>query len=343
MSYKTQLESICRQNLSSAQLCAKWQDRKGLAAVELRKFMKMTPKQYRKTLVSMTNVVEQSMCAQEWDKIEFDKLPSVASKIYMKAFTKNATAQYMKYKEALTKGEAKINASAIFPYQVIQGMHRGDATVGMAQWGALPNYLGDDKILTMVDVSGSMDCPAGSNVSCMDIAVSLGLYIADKQQGAFNGMFLTFSEKPQLVQLTGNIQQKMSQMQRSDWGMNTNITAAFDEVLEVATRNKVEVSEMPKFILIMSDMQFDRCSNMSGLEMIRTKYEAAGYEVPKIVFWNLNAIHANAPTTVRTDGVALISGFSPAIMKSVLKAENFDPLSIVMQTINGPRYQMIEL
>ncbi len=346
MSYKEQLKNICHEKLSKAQLCAKWQDRKGTNAIELRKFMNISPKMHRKILVNLTNVVENLMCAQEWDKIDFGKLPSLASKQYMTAFHRNAGEKYVAYKAALVKGEAKINASAIFPHDVIRGMRFGDADVGAAQWDALPNFLGDDKILPMVDVSGSMTCLAGGNVTCMDVAVALGLYIADKQAGAFSGLFLTFSGTPELIQLKGNIKQKMMQMMSSHWGMNTNIESAFTTVLQTAVRGNVSAEDMPKYVLIMSDMQFDQCvhgANRSAMDMIATKYAAAGYELPKIVFWNLNAQYGNVPSMAEREGVALISGFAPAIMKAVLKATSFNPLDIVLDVINGPRYNTINL
>jgi hypothetical protein len=225
-------------------------------------------------------------------------------------------------------------------------MRYGDAAVGMAQWEALPNFLGDDKIIPMVDVSGSMGCPAGPGITCMEVAVALGLYIADKQQGAYNGMFLTFSQTPELIQLKGNLVVKMSQMMRSKWGMSTNVESAFKLILDLAVKNSVPREDMPKYLLILSDMQFNRCvenPSDSAIGMIRRMYETAGYEMPKIVFWNLNAMYGNKPGMTFDKDVAMVSGFSPAIMKSILKAEKFDPISVVLDVINGERYSGINL
>lgn len=327
-------------------LAAKWAPRKGKIAAELRNALGLTPKQYRKMIVGLSNTVEQKMCAQEWTAIEFDKLPSIAAKQYMKAFTKHAPLQYAEYKSALVKGDAKINASAIFPHDVIRGIRHGDSTVGAAQWNALPNYIeGDDNfILPMVDVSGSMQCPVkGSNVECIDVALALGLYLADKQTGAYAGMFLTFSETTELVKLKGDILQKMRQMHSSNWGMNTNIARAFHKVLNTAVECKVDPEDMPKYILILSDMQFDMCAQMSGMDMMEYKYAEAGYKVPKIIFWNLNASFGNTPVTMNKHGVALVSGFSPAIMKSILNAKSVTPEAIMLDTINSDRYANINL
>jgi hypothetical protein len=213
----------------------------------------------------------------------------------------------------------------------------------MAQWDALPNYVGDANIMPLVDVSGSMSCPAGSDtsVTCLDVSVSLGLYLADKNKGAFNGTFLTFSGAPELITLKGNIIQKADQMVKSVWGMNTNLNLAFDKILSTAVKNNVPQSDMPKMLLILSDMQFDSCvtHDDSAIEMIERKYRDAGYELPAVVFWNLNSSD-NVPVKNNKSGVALVSGFSPSIMTSLLKADpsEFTPYGMMLKTIMSSRY-----
>ena len=326
-------------------LAAKWMPRKGTVALELRQFFGMSPKFYRKSLVDLTKVVEQQMCAKEWSEINFSHVPSLAAARYQKAFGRNAPEAYTAYKEALKTGEAKVNAAAVYPHDVVRSIKLGDKDVAKAQWEALPNYMTDANVLPMVDVSGSMSCRVGGNPNllCIDISVALGLYCADKNRGAFKDMFLTFSEKTKLEVLRGDILSKYNQLCSSDWGMNTNLHGAFEQVLHVATSQKVSEADMPKYILILSDMQFDCCTKHddSAMAMIERKYEAAGYQMPKIVFWNLNS-HSNVPVEFNRKGVALISGFSPAIMKSVLAANEFTPRSIMLDTINSPRYMVIE-
>jgi len=183
----------------------------------------------------------------------------------------------------------------------------------------------------------------GASLSCMDVAVSLGLYLADKNTGSFSDMFLTFSSTPRIEVLTGNIVEKVNQMMDADWGMSTNLHGAFDEILRVAQASNVPEAEMPKYVLILSDMQFNGCvrNNDSAMEMIERKFEAAGYEVPKVVFWNIsNGRNEQAPVTFDKEGTALVSGFSPAITKSILRAENFTPRDIMLDTINAPRYDV---
>lgn len=343
-------------------LCAKWMPRKGPVAVGLTKFFGVSPKQWRKTLVSLTNVVEQKMCAKDWNHIEFGKLPSLASKRYSKAFLRNATDNYNTYLGLLSEGKEKVNAAAIYPHQIVERIETTqDVVLADAMWNALPNYLGDEAILPMIDTSGSMHQHIG-NASTMvaHIAFALGMYLAEKSKGPFKDCFLTFSENSEFQKLTGSITSRYQQVNTAGWGGTTNIASAFNAVLEMALKNKVSVKDMPKIILILSDMQFDQCVNLgtkstletqyswsvrpkvnpNALEMIKQKYQASGYPVPKIVFWNLCDRGNNIPVLFRQDGTALISGFSPAIMKSVLAAKNFTPEDIMMETVMSDRYKI---
>jgi hypothetical protein len=198
----------------------------------------------------------------------------------------------------------------------------------------------------MVDVSGSMMClvAGNKNLTCMDISLSLGLYLADKNTGPFKDMFLTFSGDSQIEVLKGDLLSKLAQLERAQWGMNTNFHRAFDAILKVAKANKVDASDMPKYVLALSDMEFDACveHDDSAMEMIKRKYAAAGYEVPNVIFWNLNACPGNIPVKYNEKGTALVSGFSPAIMTSILSAENIDPESIMLHTVNSERYAIIQ-
>ena len=340
-------------------LCAKWMPRQGEVAAKLRKYLGWTPKFYRKRLVELTKVVETQMCANDWDNINFNHVPSVASARYKKAFARH-TEKYKEWTAALVskdpkvKETVKVNAGAVYPYDVLKGVishYRIDYNQDQlnhirAQWDALPNYVGNANILPLVDVSGSMTSLAGgyqskSGVTCLDVAVSLGLYLADKNKGKFKDTFLTFSSSPQLLRLEGNILDKCKQMITSKWEMSTNLHAAFDKILQVARQGNVPQEEMPAMLLILSDMQFNSCSQYddSAMEMIARKYADAGYAMPNVVFWNLNA-HDNVPAKFDENGVALVSGFSPAIVKGVLAADldDFTPEAIMLKTIMSERY-----
>ena len=192
-----------------------------------------------------------------------------------------------------------------------------------------------------------MTCPAGKNtkLSCLEVAVSLGLYLADKNKGKFKDTFLTFSGKPELMHLKGNINQKIDQMVKSNWDMNTNLNKAFEKILDTAVKGSVPQEEMPAMVLILSDMQFDQCvkHDDSAIQMVARKYEAAGYTLPKVVFWNLNASYGNAPVKFDKSGTALVSGFSPAVVKPLLAGdlETFTPESVMLKTIMDDRYKVL--
>jgi len=317
-------------------------------ANDLRKAMMVSPKEYRQILVKNTAVVEQLMCAKRWDEINFSHVPSLASARYQKAFGKNASTTYSAYIRELQKPQAerdpkvKINAGAVYPYDVIKSLTRGNAAVADAQFEALPNYVGDAKILPMVDVSGSMGVPLAGNTTALEVALSLGLYLSDRTSSDFKDMFLTFSGKSEIETLKGSLSQKFNQLRRADWQMNTNLHSAFEEILRVAKNGNVSQENMPDTVLILSDMQFDSCvrHDDNALGMIKRKYSEAGYTMPSVVFWNLTARAANTPVKTNDKGVALVSGFSPAIMSTVLGADptEFTPYAMMMNTIMSDRY-----
>ena len=341
-------------------LAAKWMPRKGAIAEKLRNFMKMSPKQYRKTLVTLTDVVETKMCAKEWNTIEFGKIPSVASARYQKAFGRNAYESYSAYIQSLVKGEAKINAGAVYPYDITKSLNHGNYQVANEQWKALPNYMegANDMILPVVDVSGSMSCPAGGNknVTCMDVAISLGLYISERNEGPFKDAFITFSDNPQLQVLSGSLKDRYAQMASSDWGMSTNLEATFKLILDQATKHNLTEGEMPNKILILSDMEFNAATNTGGgwysrnsksewnptaQQMIEKMYEDAGYKMPQIIYWNIQSRNGGVPVSFDKQGTALVSGFSPAIMTSLLGGDIESPQQIMDKTILSERYAPI--
>lgn len=333
-------------------LAAKWMPRKGEIANELRKYLNFTPKQYRKMLVELTKVVETQMCAKAWDQINYDHVPSVAANRYQKAFGKRDAVRYAAWKEGLKNGTSKVNASVLYPYDVIKAVEHGDRAVALAQWEALPNYLGDDAILPMVDVSGSMSCPVGGQkgvgLTCMQVAISLGLYVADKQKGAFKDMWLTFTSDSHIDILKGDLLAKINQVRRNV-GYDTNLESAFRSILQVAVQNRVPAEEMPKYLLVLSDMEFNAAwaggVSLGAFDLAKRMFEAAGYELPKLVWWNLNArpdATGNSPVRFDQRGTAMVSGFSPSIMKSILAARNFSPRDVMLETIMAERYQAVK-
>jgi hypothetical protein len=342
-------------------LCAKWMPRKGSFANKLRNFMSLSPKQYRKMLVGLTNVVETAMCSKDWDSIQYGKIPSLAASRYQKAFHKNDGERYRLYVEDLKSGKEKINASAVYPYDVIKSLKSGIKEVASEQWKALPNYMegSDDRVLPVVDVSGSMETSAGGNpnLTCMDVAVSLGLYISERNEGPFKDAFITFSGEPSLQILKGNLSERYSSLRTADWAMNTDLQKVFRLILDQAKKNNVDQIEMPTKILILSDMEFDQATssrsgwygnkevsdwNPTAQEMIKKMYEDAGYRMPSVVYWNIQSRGKNIPVGFNETGAALVSGFSPSILKSILKGEIVSPSQIMDETILTTRYELIQ-
>jgi hypothetical protein len=333
-------------------LAAKWMPRQGAIANRLRGYINYSPKAWRKMLVELTTVVETPMCARQWQEINYNHVPSVAAARYQKAFNRQDPLRYAEWKQSLQTGQGHVNAQAVYPYDVIRSVTRGDPQVALAQWQALPNYLGDNSILPMVDVSGSMSAAVGgqqgTGLTCMQVAISLGLYIADKQQGAFRDMWLTFTRDSHIDILKGDLLAKLQQM-RDNMGYNTNLESAFRSILQVAIVNQLAADQMPRYLLVLSDMEFDsglaHGVSVSAWDLARSMFKQAGYELPRLVWWNLNArpnATGNSPVRFDQQGSALVSGFSPSIMTSILAAETFTPQAIMKQTIKSDRYQVIQ-
>lgn len=327
-------------------LASKWMPRKGKDAIALERFMKLSPKQYRKLLVENTKVVEQQMCAKKWDNIIYEHVPSLAMGRYTNAFNKHDQIRFNEYKN----GNTKVNSSAVYPYDVIKTLRFGDVKLAEKQWDALPNYMqnNNELILPVCDTSGSMRALLGnsSNLTCLDACVSLGLYISERNIGKFKDAFITFSLKPELQYINGSLNNRYHQLKTADWGMNTDLSAVFKLILNQATKFHLPQSEMPTMILIMSDMEFDQATNddYSAMDLIASKYADAGYKLPKIVFWNISSRNdGNYPVQFKDNNTALISGLSPAILRSILSGEDITPIGTMNQTINNKRYDLITI
>lgn len=343
-------------------LCSKWMPRqntkgyKKIAYNTIRKFLGLTPKEYRKLMSENSNTVEQLMCSKNYSDIEYSKLPSKAMSDYMKAFYRNDGERFETYLESVKNGETKINAGAVYPYDIVKNLHQGNIDGADVQWDALPNFLegNNERLLPLVDVSGSMSqlVNGNPNLNVMDIAISLGLYISERNIGKFKDGFITFHTDPKLMYLQGTLSERERQLRQSPWGGTTNMIKAFDLILNQGIKFNVPESEMPTMIIILSDMEFDQANstsywggeqiyNPTAQQAISERYEKAGYKMPKIVYWNLAARNSNFPVQFNEDGTALISGFSPSILKSVLAGDDMTPQSMMMKVVNDDRYSSI--
>ncbi len=341
------LEFYISQLKAGNHLFFKWAPRekssKAQIAYKLRKLLGMTPKAYRSYLSKNTEVVETPMCAKEWSSIKYMHVPSQASRIYSKAFHRHDASRYEVYLKNVAEGKEKINANAIYPFEVIKNWETANSIEQqriIAQWDALPDYMIEASVLPIIDTSGSMSCSAGkSSVTCHDVATSLGLYVASKAKGAFKDVYMEFSSHSHLHKVQGDVITKLKSMHNII--ANTDFSKAIDNILQFGIENNVPAADMPKVLLIFSDMQFDSgVSNFTIHKETMRKYLMAGYPIPKVVYWNLKSCD-NVPVKAGKEGVALVSGFSPALIKNILKnIDNLTPLKIVMQTIMNPKYDI---
>jgi hypothetical protein len=313
----------------------------------LRDHLGLNSKDFRKKIVAgRPSIVEKKMCANEWKDIDYNKVPSVAMNKHSKAFRKNDEDRFDSW---VNSDVTEVKASVLYPYQVYK-TSREDNALASKQWKAMTMEIGAN-ILPMIDVSGSMMDPASNNVSCLEVAVSLGVYIAQKNTGSFQNKVITFSETPEMVELpqTDNVRDVFYAVERTDWGMSTNFQTAYQLILDQALQFRVSQDELPEYLVVLSDMQMNEAteggygwSSQRDVPQFETAYGKMkkafadhGYTIPKVIFWNLNASYGNFPSTSTEEGVAMVSGFSPFIMKAIVDADldRISPQSIMESTI----------
>lgn len=351
-------------------LLAKWLPSENASAEDtkkmgniIRRYLGMTHKEYRKTLSILReriNVLERLMSANRWNEIEFDKIPSKAGLIYRNAFARRDIIA-KKY-EAFAKNEnTKVNAAVLNPVDIAEKVFSNylmeDTERAMLQkyWDNQIDYYNgrEENGIAIVDVSGSMRGTA------MNAAVSMGAYIAERGHGPFANHFITFSSNPQLVKFEGiDIFDKFTRCIHADWGMNTNIEAVFNMMLNVAIKNHTAKEDMPVRLYIFSDMEFDRgltsgpvaISRWNGgnhlgdtesintlLEDIAKRWAEYGYELPKVIFWNLDARQNNIPAL--GSGFSYVSGFSMNMVECILSGK--DGVDLMLEKLNSERYEAI--
>lgn len=356
-------------------LLCKWMPSANASSSETKKYanilisgLNMSPANYRKWLSRMRkyiDVVERKMSSDNWQAIDYETVPSKANLVYKNAFLKHDTERRRAYLGALTSGEAKINSSVNYPYDIVHKYKHFnvDATLE-GLWKSLPDTVkGCGNTMVVADGSGSMCTTVGnSGVTALEVANSLAIYFAEHSSGEFKDKYITFSETPQLVDFSSanSLKDKLRIALNHTECANTNIEAVFNLILETAINNRMEQKDMPKNILIISDCEFDSmvcCGtgkrdswgcyrNFSRpdatlFDTIKKKFNDAGYSLPRLVFWNVNSRTGTIPVKENALGVALVSGFSVNVAKMVMSG-NLDPFECLLETINAPRYDQIE-
>ena len=357
-------------------LLAKWmpsvrkvaKDKVALAKFFVREFG-LQERDYRKALSALREhlkVVEKQMSARKWDAIDYEAVPSKAAKVYRGAFMKHDETRYREYLDKLEKGEVKVNASTLYPYEIVTAYRDAGGwshTIGNydklleAQWKALPlpkGILGN--AIVVRDGSGSMTSQVSGKTTALDVATSLAVLMSEHLQGPFKDKFITFSARPKFIDLSGcdNLKQKLETTFGQDECSNTNVEATMDLILRAAVKNHLKQEEIPA-VVIVSDMEFDEArqqgyyynwteAKMANdqkvlFETIREKWNAAGYDLPKMVFWNVCSRTGAVPLQENPNGLLLVSGFSQNILDML--AGDGTMMDVIKQKLNTERYDPV--
>lgn len=343
----------------SVSLCAKWAPSEGssldiksdLVSSLCRELGSIRPKEYRKVFISplrdYIKIVEKYMSSNEWESIEYSKVPSQAIRRLKGAFKRNDKERFAEWSSLLASGETKANGKQASPHELVREIRKtGDADdVCEAQWKILEDEvlkLGPlNRALFVVDTSGSMCFP--DNIP-LDVSVSLGLLGASAVRGVFHNHVITFQSSPSFqVIKDGTLTERYKQISSIPWGSSTNIEAVFDLILDRGNACNLTDADMPEKVFIISDMQFDAASDssMTNFKVIDKKYKESNFTRPNIIFWNVAGSSDDFPVTVDDNGTALISGFSPSVMKAVLTGGDYNPYTICREVIDDQRYDPV--
>ena len=291
------------------------------------------------------DVVEQRMSARQWDTINYPAVPSRAMMNYRKAFARHDQERFEEYINKVSSGEQKINAATLYPYDIVEKIlyHSENSKVLEAQWDNLPNYVdGDVNAVVMADVSGSMYGRP------MATSIGLAMYFAERNKGAYHNLFITFSGHPEFVEIKGKtITQKINFISRASWQTITDLEAALLKILDVAIENHCSQEEMPKSLIIISDMEIDYCTCQKHREnfydYVSRVYEEHGYKIPNVVFWNVNSRHDIFLADKNRKGVQLVSGQSASTFKNLIGCVDKTPVEMMYSVLNSERYQAIQI
>lgn len=324
-----------------------------------RRFFKLSKKEYRQLLSEgrrIADVVERKMSANEWTAIKYESVPAVAMKKYRKAFAKHGKT-FEKFIKEVEAGTKTIKSSVLYPADLLRAGVQGSADKNslerrtlVEQWKALPNYLVEGvRALTVLDTSGSM---FGYGDPAIFAAASLAIYAAERLTGPFRNTVMSFSRDAKLFQLPeGDFLQKYNYIERNQIVDTTNLQSVFDLILSTARAHSLPNDELPNRIIILSDMEFDQATGYryrdyrdnTNLKVIKQKYERYGYDFPQIIFWNVQARNKQVPATMNENGVILVSGYSPVILKSVLSEEPIiTPYKAMINTVMVERYSFVD-
>jgi len=328
-------------------------------AKKIAKYLGYTERNYRKTLSKLRrylDVLEVKLSDNKWGEVDYSKVPSCANIKYSDAFLKHDEARRTAFIDKAKDGKIKMNASVLYPHQIVSkfNYYRDDEVRNneiIALWNNLPQYESASDIMCICDTSGSMDSLGASGIKPKDVAYGLSIYFAEHAEGEFKDKVVLFSHKPQLIDLTNckNITEKLRKLHTYNDCSNTDIQATLRLILKTAKRAKMKQSDLPKALLIISDMQFDDAVSENSvkkavMDTISDEFKEAGYTLPKLIFWNVyqGAENQGVPMQENEQGFALIGGYSLNNLKMVLSKE-IDPYKILLEVINSKRYECIKI
>lgn len=312
------------------------------------KALRISPRQYRKMLSVLRKhikVVEQKMSANEWDEITYSAVPSYAMARYNRAFERHDNERFSEYVEALNNGEEKVNASTLYPYDLVKnymGWSSNSNLLAEQQWKALPNYItGNNNIVVMADVSGSMSGRP------METSIGLAIYFAERNHGEYQNCYMTFTDRPHFITINpdSTLREKVNQVLRTEVGYSTNLERAFDYILAGATYNKIAKEDMPKALVVISDMEIDYYMRGYGIDFVeemKHKFAAHGYDLPKLIFWNVEA--RNDTFLSQSTDIINVSGQSPSTFKFLMGAlEGKTSWDVMLETLNNKMYDCVTI
>ena len=331
-------------------------------AKRVRILLGMTPRRYRLMLSKLRKylkVTEVFACSNEWGKIDYENVPSLANLKYKNAFLRHDNDRRIAYLGSVEKGSSKINMKIATPVDVVsrycegwRGVGEYDQTLELA-WDNLKDIYVSET-LVVADGSGSMTMPVSGKTTALDVANSLAIYTSEHNNEVFKDKYITFSATPQFVDFSkaDNLQQKLQIAFQHNEVANTNIEAVFSLILNVAIENDIQKNEMIKNILIISDMEFDyaqrnyfnNCRELTKplFDEIKERYAEAGYDLPKLIFWNVNSRTKTIPLIENELGVTLVSGFSQNVLKMVM-SNRYNPYEVLIETLESERYDPIKV
>lgn len=317
-------------------------------AKKIARFLGMDDRTYRKTLTALRayiRIIENNLREKDYT-FDYEKQPSKALFKYRSAFARNDAERYSEFLNRVSSGEAKLNTATLMPYEIITPFFNKvvsdeERRSINATWNSQNNFAGDENALVVVDGSGSMY--GGADPKPITVAMSLGIYFAERNTGAFANHFITFSENPQLVEIKGDdILDKVRYCYSFNEVANTNVQKVFELVLDAAKKNGVSADEMPKRLYFISDMEFDWCTedaSLTNFEYAKKLFEEAGYNLPEVVFWNVASRRRHQPVTKNEQGVTLVSGCTPGLFAQI--TEGMTPYEFMIGILGSERYEKI--